>query len=89
MNLFFQKRLEIFDLSKEQIEEDSSKLKKDWINPVNYTYSKVYGDKYDTEKSLISVDQPIFKTGGIYKAIKYANAQRLYSHLDLDLQKKQ
>ncbi|MGB5917834.1 TolC family protein [Arcobacter sp.] len=87
-SILSKKRLEIFDLSKEQIEENSSKLKKDWINPVNYTYSKVYGDKYDTEKSLISVDQPIFKTGGIYKAIKYANAQRLYSHLDLDLQKK-
>ncbi len=87
-SILSKKRLEIFDLSKEQIEEDSSKLKKDWINPINYTYSKVYGDKYDTEKSLISVDQPIFKTGGIYKAIKYANAQRLYSHLDLDLQKK-
>lgn len=87
-SILLKKRLEIFDLSKEQIEENSSKLKKDWINPVNYTYSKVYGDKYDTEKSLISVDQPIFKTGGIYKAIKYANAQRLYSHLDLDLQKK-
>jgi hypothetical protein len=87
-SILSKKRLEIFDLSKKQIEENSSKLKKDWINPVNYTYSKVYGDKYDTEKSFISVDQPIFKTGGIYKAIKYANAQRLYSHLDLDLQKK-
>lgn len=83
-----QKRLEIFDLSKEQIEEDSSKLKKDWINSITYTYSKVYGETYDTEKSLVSIDQPIFKTGGIYKAIKYANAIKLYSHLDLDLQKK-
>jgi hypothetical protein len=82
------KRLEIFDLSKEQIEEDSSKLKKDWINPIMYTYSKVYGETYDTEKSLVSIDQPIFKTGGIYNAIKYANATRLYSHLDLNLQKK-
>lgn len=82
------KRLEIFDLSKEQIEEDSSKLKKDWINPIMYTYSKVYGESYDTEKSLVSIDQPIFKTGGIYNAIKYANATRLYSHLDLNLQKK-
>jgi len=81
-------RLEIFNLTKEQIEEDSSKLKKDWINPINYTYSKNYGETYDTEKSLISIDQPIFKTGGIYKAIKYANALKNYSHLDVELQKK-
>ncbi len=87
-SILSKKRLEIFDLSKEKIEEDSSKLKKDWINPITYTYSKVYGEVYDTEKSLVSIDQPIFKTGGIYKAIKYANAKRLYSHLDLDLQKK-
>ncbi len=87
-SILSKKRLEIFDLSKEQIEEDSSKLKKDWINPIMYTYSKVYGENYDTEKSLVSVDQPIFKAGGIYKAVKYANATRLYSHLDLDLQKK-
>ncbi|PLY08594.1 MAG: TolC family protein [Arcobacter sp.] len=87
-SILSKKRLEIFDLSKEQIEEDSSKLKKDWINTIMYTYSKVYGETYDTEKSLVSIDQPIFKAGGIYKAIKYANATRLYSHLDLDLQKK-
>lgn len=81
-------RLELFDLSKKQVEEDSSKLKKDWINPITYNYSKVYGEFYDTEKSFISIDQPIFKTGGIYKAIKYANALKLYSHLDINLQKK-
>lgn len=81
-------RLELFDLSKEQIEEDSSKLKKDWINPITYSYSKNYGEFYDTEKSFVSIDQPIFKTGGIYKAIKYANALKLYSHLDINLQKK-
>ena len=84
-------RLDLFDLSKKQIEEDSAKLKKDWINPINYTYSKTFSDystSYETEKSYISIDQPIFKTGGIYKAIKYANALKLYSHLDINLQKK-
>lgn len=85
-------RLEIIDLSKEQIDQNSSKLKMDWINPITYTYSKVYGEQdkggHDTEKSFINIDQPIFKSGGIYQAIKYANASKLYSHLDIDLQKK-
>lgn len=35
------KRLKSFELSKEQIQEDSSKLKKDWINPITYKYEKI------------------------------------------------
>ena len=63
-----EKRLETFNLSKEQIEEDSSKLKKDWINPIN---------------------QPIFQSGGIYKAIKYADSSFDYASIELDQQKKE
>ena len=87
-NILSKDRLDLFNLNKEQVEEDSSKLKKDWINPIMYTYSKNYGEFYDTEKSFISIDQPIFKTGGIYSAIKYANSLKQYSHLDIELRKK-
>ena len=84
-------RLKLIDLGKKQVIEDSDKLKKDWINAVSYTYSKVYGEEgksSDIEKSYISIDQPIFKSGGIYQAIKYANATKKYSNLELNLQKK-
>lgn len=81
-------RLEIFDLSRKKADEDSSILEKDWINQVIFKLTKAYGEEYDTLKSTISINQPIFKSGGIYKAIKYAQAANKYNHLDITLQKK-
>jgi len=78
-----------FDLSKEQIKEDSSKLKKDWINPITYKYTKNLGEDYKTSKSVISIDQPIFQSGGIYQAIKYADSSYNYASLELSQQKKE
>ena len=81
-------RLELFDLSKEKVEEDAAKLKKDWINPITYKLSKVQKEESNPLKSTISVNQPIFKSGGIYQAILYANTIEKYSNLDIELQKK-
>ncbi len=81
-------RLNLFDYKKKQNEENTNKLKKDWINPINLTLSKNYGEVYNTTKSMININQPIFKSGGIYKAIKYANASYLYNNLEIDIQKK-
>ena len=83
------KRLKSFELSKEQIQEDSSKLKKDWINPITYKYEKNLGEEYKTDRSLISINQPIFQSGGIYQAIKYADSSYSYASLDLEQQKKE
>jgi outer membrane protein TolC len=82
-------RLKNFELSKEQIKEDSSKLRKDWINPITYQYTKNLGENDKTEKSVISINQPIFQSGGIYQAIKYADSTYKYASLDLDQQKKE
>ncbi len=82
-------RLEIFDLSRKKADEDSSILEKDWINQVIFKITKEYGEEYDTLKSTISISQPIFKSGGIYKAIKYAKASKKYAHLDITAQKKE
>ncbi len=82
-------RLEIFELNREQNKQNSDKLQKDWINAITYKYIHTYGDKnVDSKKSYISINQPIFKSGGIYSAIKYANSLRKYNYLDIDLQKK-
>ena len=83
-----QDRLELFDLSKKQAEEDASKLKKDWINPITYKLSQTQNEEHNPLKSVISVNQPIFKSGGIYQAILYAYSIERYSHLDIDIQKK-
>lgn len=80
-------RLDIFNYSEEQNIQDSAKLEKDWINPIMYKYSQEEGD-LDSRKSYISIDQPIFKSGGIYSAIKYAAFLKDYTQLDIDLQRK-
>jgi len=84
-----EKRLKNFDLTKEQIQEDSSKLKKDWINPITYQYTNNLGEDYKTQRSMISINQPIFQSGGIYQAIKYADNSYKYADLDLAQQKKE
>jgi outer membrane protein TolC len=81
-------RLELFDLSKEKAQEDASKLRKDWINPITYKLSQTQSEVHNPLKSTISVNQPIFKSGGIYQAILYANALERYSNLDIEIQKK-
>ncbi len=88
-NIISEKRLKNFDLTKEQIQEDSSKLKKDWINPITYQFSNNLGEEYKTQKSMISINQPIFQSGGIYQAIKYADNSYKYANLDLEKQKKE
>lgn len=82
-------RLNLFDYSEKQNEESSSTLKKDWINPITLSYSKSYGDLYDSAKSAITINQPIFRSGGIYSAIKYANATYDYNKIDIKQQKKE
>ena len=84
-----EKRLKNFDLTKEQIKEDSSKLRKDWINPITYQYTNNLGEDFKTQRSMISINQPIFQSGGIYEAIKYADNSYKYADLDLSQQKKE
>ncbi len=79
----------LLDYSYQKSIEDSSKLKNDWINPITYRYSYNHGELYDTQKSMISISQPIFKSGGIYYAIKYANSMERYSKTSIDNQKKE
>lgn len=81
-------RLDLFNLSKEKAQEDSSKLRKDWINPITYKLSQTQNEEHNPLKSVISVNQPIFKSGGIYQAILYANSIEKYSSLDIEIQKK-
>ena len=80
---------DILNYSYEKAIEDSSKLKKDWINPITYKYIHNKSDTYTTAKSLITISQPIFKSGGIYYAIKYANSMEKYSQTSVDTQKKE
>ena len=83
----------IFDYEMKSNELESDKLSKSWINPVNLRYSKNYTTQYgsDTVSSTnytVSIDQPIFRSGGIYYAIKYSQALREGNRADIRLQKR-
>ena len=79
----------LLDLSNEKIIQDSSKLKKDVLNPIRYSYIYAKDEKFGiSKKSIISIDQPIFRSGGIYYAIKYASNLKNSSTLSLNIQRK-
>ena len=80
-------------LDKKKIELDSSLLKYNWLRPImgRYSISKT-DNKRGSNKTLksfsITLDQPIFKSGGIYYAIKYATANRKFLRLSATLNEK-
>ena len=80
---------DVLNYSYDKATEDSKKLKNDWINPITYKYIYSNTETYDTQKSYISISQPIFKSGGIYYAIKYANSIKNQTNIAIDVQKKE
>jgi len=88
-NYLSQTKKEILNYSYDKATEDSNKLRNDWINPITYQYIYSNTENYDTQKSYISISQPIFKSGGIYYAIKYAKSVRNQTNIGIDVQKKE
>jgi outer membrane protein TolC len=86
-------RSQLLEYKKEQSQVQSKQLENSWINPIVLQYSKNYstqfGDSVNTGQFVISVDQPIFKSGGIWSAIKYAKALGRANSLDIEIQKRQ
>jgi len=76
---------EILKIEKEINDKSATSLKYDWIKPIvaSYSYSKNNQvGKYGVSKYFrVSFDQPVFKSGGIYFAIKYSNANRAFKEL--------
>jgi outer membrane protein TolC len=76
-------------LDKDLANTNADKLGNDWISPITTSYNKsksdATGQYIATETSSISITQPIFKTGGIYFAIRYAEAVREYSNISVDI----
>ncbi len=71
----------IISNDKKTNELNSDNLEKSWINSVkgSFSYSNTNAmskNREETNTLSISINQPIFKSGGIYYAIKYANANR-------------
>ncbi len=83
----------LIDTKKEQVEVEASKLEKSWINPIRVEYSKNYSTQFDksigTGQFIIAINQPIFKMGGIWEAIKYAKALGKANSIDIELKRKE
>ncbi len=83
----------IFDYQLESNELESDILSKSWLNPVRVQYSKNFTTQF-TDTTVITggysivVDQPIFRSGGIYYGIKYSQALRDATRADIELQKR-
>ncbi len=71
-----------FDLKQDQINKSSDSLKNSWIDPIILSVQKSKNknnSKMGSEDFLgfnISISQDIFRSGGIFYAIKYADAVR-------------
>lgn len=84
----------IFDYQFESNTLESDQLSRSWVNPVILQYRKNYSTQFvdrtvKTGNFSITVDQPIFRSGGIYYGIKYSEALRKGNIAELKLQKRQ
>ncbi len=81
-----------FDLQHEKNSADSGQLEYSWINPISIGYDYSHSNQFDrtqVNRSLsVRVDQPIFKSGGIWYAVKYAKASRKVGDLGIEAQRR-
>jgi len=83
-----------YDYEKSLLEKN--KLRDSWIQPLQLRYSISKSDPYNeqgaqtqkTQNAAIVMDQPIFKSGGIYYGIKFAQASYLYNKYSVDVAKR-
>ncbi len=84
-----QEQKETLKIEKEINNKSSTSLKYDWIKPIvaSYSYSKnnQMGPYGVSKYFRVSFDQPVFKSGGIYFAIKYSNANRAFKDIAFQL----
>lgn len=92
-NILSNNKSMIFDYQMKTNELESDMLSKSWINPVTLRYNKSYNTQFttgtiDTANFTVAIDQPIFRSGGIYYAIKYSQAMRAANSAEIKLQKR-
>ncbi len=80
---------DILKNEKKTNELNSDNLEKSWINSVvgsfSYNSSDSSGRRRESNTLSVYINQPIFKSGGIYYAIKYADANRDFLRISTKL----
>ncbi len=81
-----------FSLDYAKTDKEYLKFRDSWISPVTMSYNYNKSTPYDNEQTsmnaAITIDQPIFKFGGIYFGIKYAEFSHDSNTLTIDQQKR-
>lgn len=89
--LLSKEKRESFKLDTKKVQAEAGKLAGSWINPINASYSGSFKEQFGYEQEqyngLIQINQPIFKSGGIWFAINYAAATEHYNTLGVNIQK--
>ena len=84
----------LFDYEFQTNTAQSDILQNAWISPIMLQYSKSYSKQFTDETVAtgsfsVGIDQPIFRSGGIYFAIKYAQALRGANEAEIELKKRE
>ena len=79
-------------LEKKAAINQAKQLRDSWIMPIRVSYLYQKGNQFPNQELKnfsITIDQPIFKSGGIWAAIKYANAKKIASLYGVELKRNQ
>ncbi len=93
-NYLTQEKNLIFDYQEVKNQLEMDKLHDSWISPItisyqeNWTTQPLSGTRSSSAFS-IGIDQPIFRSGGIYYAIKYSDALRGANSREIAMQKRE
>ena len=83
-------QIKSLSLAEDQAMKEAKIEKYNWIRSLTYRYS--YSDNElsgYSKSSAISIDQPIFKSGGIYQTLKYGDFLKDSSKLSFHIQRNQ
>lgn len=83
----------MFDYQIEDNELKSDALRNSWVKPLRVGYQKDFSTQFGnktikTGRFSVSIDQPIFRSGGIYYGIKYAKVKRRGNRAEIELKKR-
>ncbi|BCD68268.1 TolC family protein [Nitratiruptor sp. YY09-18] len=84
-----QKELQI---ERERAVVEAKKLRDSWINPIQMSYRYQEGNQFPNQllkTFTITLEQPLFKSGGIWAAILYADATKIANVKSVDKKRRQ
>lgn len=81
-----------FEQEAKKVEYESDKLQRSILEPIWLRYNMTKSNPSDVEQTAqsasVTIDQPIFQSGGMLYALKYAESTRSYGHDSIALQRK-